>query len=152
MLNEIRPPRRAVIVGAGLGLLTTTVAACSPSDKASATSTPASSAPAMTGAATAPGTGAPGTGALAQTAQVPVGSGLIVGDVVITQPTAGVFKGFSSVCTHAGCTVNKIADGKIICPCHGSEFNLDGTVSHGPAKRPLDAKNVTVQGDSIVES
>ncbi len=81
---------------------------------------------------------------------MPVGSGIIVDDVVIIQPTAGVFKGFSSVCTHAGCNVNKIADGKIVCPCHNSQFNLDGTVAKGPAKTPLDAKAVVVQGDSIV--
>ena len=67
-----------------------------------------------------------------------------------TQPTAGVFKGFSSTCTHKGCTVNKVADGTIDCPCHGSKFNLDGTVAKGPATAPLESKPVSVQGDSIV--
>jgi Rieske Fe-S protein len=56
----------------------------------------------------------------------------------------------SAICTHAGCTVSRITDGKIICPCHNSEFNLDGTVAQGPAKKPLEAKAVSVQGDSIV--
>jgi Rieske Fe-S protein len=69
---------------------------------------------------------------------------------VVTQPTAGVFKGFSATCTHAGCTVKNVADGTINCPCHGSKFNLDGTVANGPAARPLEAKTVSVQGDSIV--
>ncbi len=142
MLEEIRPPRRAVIAGVGLGALVTVVAACSASGK---TSEAASSAPASTGAS-----GAPGSGALAKTADVPVGSGVIVGETVITQPTAGVFKGFSSVCPHAGCTVSEITDGKIVCPCHSSEFNLDGTVAQGPANKPLEAKAVSVQGDSIV--
>jgi Rieske Fe-S protein len=81
---------------------------------------------------------------------VPVGSGLIVGDVVITQPTAGVFEGFSTVCPHAGCNVSKITDGNIVCPCHGSRFNLDGSVAKGPATKPLESKPVSVQGDSIV--
>jgi Rieske Fe-S protein len=79
-----------------------------------------------------------------------VGSGVIVDKVVVTQPTAGVFKGFSSTCTHKGCTVDKIADGTIDCPCHGSKFNLDGSVAKGPATTPLEAQAVTVQGDSIV--
>ena len=141
MLEGFRPSRRAIIVGAGLGALATAAAACSSADKpATAESTSAAAEP----------TGTPDTGALATTADVPVGSGVIVGDMVITQPTTGVFKGFSSVCPHAGCNVNKITDGKIICPCHRSEFNLDGTVAQGPAKQPLESKAVTVQGGSIV--
>ncbi|KAA0095918.1 Rieske (2Fe-2S) protein [Mycolicibacterium sp. P1-18] len=145
MLDRFRPPRRALIVGAGLGALATATAACSTADKpATAESTSSES---TSGAAPA---GTPGGGALAKTADVPVGSGVIVDDVVITQPTTGVFKGFSTVCPHAGCNVNKITDGKIICPCHNSEFNLDGTVAQGPAKKPLESKPVTVQGESIV--
>lgn len=144
MLEEIRPPRRAVIAFAGVGALATAVTACSTYGKTPASSgSESSAAPGDTSAAA-------GSGALVKTADVPVGSGVIVEDVVITQPTTGVFKGFSSVCPHAGCNVSKIADGKIICPCHNSEFNLDGTVAQGPAKEPLEAKAVTVQGDSIV--
>ncbi|MCW2512150.1 MAG: ferredoxin subunit of nitrite reductase and ring-hydroxylating dioxygenase [Mycobacterium sp.] len=145
MLEEIRPPRRAVIVTAGLGAVATAVAACGSSDKAPAASSEASSAPAP-----ASTSNAAASGALAKTADVPVGSGVIVGDVVVTQPTAGVFKGFSSVCPHRGCNVNAITDGKIICPCHNSEFNLDGGVVQGPATKPLEAKPVTVQGDSVI--
>ena len=79
-----------------------------------------------------------------------MGSGVIVGDVVVTQPSAGVFKGLSAKCTHKGCTVDKVADGTIDCPCHGSKFNLDGTVANGPAQEPLAVENITVQGDSIM--
>ncbi|MBJ7339139.1 Rieske (2Fe-2S) protein [Mycolicibacterium sp.] len=139
MLEEIRPPRRAVVVGAGLGALVTAVAACSSSGTTpQASSEAASSTPAPAGTP------------LAKVADVPVGSGVILEEVVITQPTAGDFKGFSSVCPHQGCNVSKITDGKIICPCHNSEFNLDGTVAQGPAKQPLEAKPVSVRGDSIV--
>ena len=87
---------------------------------------------------------------IAKTSDVPVGSGVIVGEVVVTQPVAGEFKGFSAKCTHKGCTVNKVADGTIDCPCHGSKFNLDGTVANGPAAKPLETKAIAVQGDSIV--
>ncbi|MGE0220083.1 ubiquinol-cytochrome c reductase iron-sulfur subunit [Mycolicibacterium sp.] len=81
---------------------------------------------------------------IAATADVPVGSGVIVDDIVLTQPTAGDFRAFSAVCTHAGCTLAGVADGTINCPCHGSRFNLDGTVATGPAKRPLEGKAVAV--------
>jgi Rieske Fe-S protein len=148
-LDEIKHPRRNVIAGAGLGLAATALTACSTYGKQPAASS-ASSAPAPAPAAPgSPGAPAPAA-ALAKTADVPVGSGVILDDIVVTQPTAGVFKGFSSVCTHAGCKVSKIEDGTIDCPCHGSKFSLEGAVVHGPAKDPLEAKAVSVQGDSIV--
>jgi Rieske Fe-S protein len=53
------------------------------------------------------------------------------------------------VCTHKGCVVNKVADGTIDCPCHGSKFHLDGTVANGPAQAPLPTMPVTVEGTSI---
>ena len=134
---QFRIPRKGFIVGAGLGV----IAACSgnkqtESGEGSATSS------------AAPGSAAPAN-TIAKTSEVPVGSGVIRDDVVVTQPTAGVFKGFSATCTHLGCTVATVADGTINCPCHGSKFNLDGTVAEGPAARPLDPKNISVQGDSI---
>ena len=145
-IPDIRQPRRNVIVCAGLGLIAAVVAACSTSGKNSS-ATPTGDAP--TSGAAAPG--AP-SGAITTTADVPVGSAVIVDDVVVTQPTAGVFKGFSSVCTHSGCNVSEVKDAKIICRCHGSEFNLDGTVAEGPATKPLESKSIAVQGNSIVSS
>jgi Rieske Fe-S protein len=139
-----------MLLGTGLGLVTAVVAACStygkkPEAASESSAMSTSPAPAMTG-----GPAAPAGNVIAKTADVPVGSGVIVDKVVVTQPTAGVFKGFSSTCTHAGCTVNKVADGTIDCPCHGSKFNLDGSVAHGPAQKPLAPENISVQGDSIV--
>ncbi len=147
-ISEFSISRQKVLLGAGLGLATAVVAACSTSGKQpEATSEPSatSAAPPTSGAA-----GAPAANVIAKTADVPVGSGVIVDKVVVTQPTAGVFKGLSAICTHAGCTVNKVADGTIDCPCHGSKYNLDGSVANGPATTPLASKNITVQGDSIV--
>jgi nitrite reductase/ring-hydroxylating ferredoxin subunit len=145
-LDEITQPRRNVLAGAGLGLAATALTACSSYGKKPAEPS-ARSAPAP--AQASPGAPA-AAAALAKTADVPVGSGVIVGDIVVTQPTAGVFKGFSSVCTHAGCNVSKIENGTIDCPCHGSKFSLEGAVVQGPAKAPLDPKAISVEGDSIV--
>jgi Rieske Fe-S protein len=143
-LEAFSPRRRTFIVGAGLGAVTAALAACSTYGKPAAGSSSSSATAAEKSGSSA------ALSALAKTADVPVGGGVIVGDTVVTQPTAGVFKGLSSVCTHAGCNVKEIADGTIDCPCHGSKFNLDGTVAHGPAAKPLEAKAITVQGDSIV--
>ncbi len=50
-------------------------------------------------------------------------------------------KGFfaeSAVCTHLGCITQwKPELDLIACPCHGSRFNKDGTIVHGPAPLPL---------------
>ena len=86
------------------------------------------------------------------TADIPVGGGQILTDqkVVITQPTAGTFMAFTAVCTHQGCVVASIADGMIVCPCHGSRFAItDGSVTGGPAPAPLAPVPITVAGATI---
>jgi len=96
--------------------------------------------------------GSSGTTDLAKTSDIPVGGGKVFKDqkVVVTQPVKGEFKAFSAVCTHQGCTVAKVADGTIDCPCHESRFSIaDGAVKGGPAPRPLPAKEITVKGDTI---
>jgi Rieske Fe-S protein len=89
---------------------------------------------------------------LGPAADVPVGGGTVYEslEVVVTQPEAGRFEGLSAVCTHTGCIVDKVADGLIQCPCHGSRYRLDGTVASGPAPRALPSRPVTVVDGSIV--
>ena len=73
---------------------------------------------------------------------MPVGSGIIVDGTLMTQPTAGVFKGFVARCTHAGCALT--GQGRqAVCPCHGSRFSIDGAAVRGPATQPLLPRAVT---------
>ncbi|MEV4972491.1 Rieske (2Fe-2S) protein [Streptomyces scopuliridis] len=139
--------RRTVVAAAGATGLAAALVACGGSG------TPAESA---AGEPAKPDDGADGgTGpadALAKTTEIPEGGGMVFADqgVVVTQPTAGEFKAFSSKCTHAGCAVKDISDGVIHCPCHGSQFSVaDGSVKAGPATRPLPATPIKVTGDSI---
>jgi cytochrome b6-f complex iron-sulfur subunit len=68
---------------------------------------------------------------------------------VISEPPAMLVhteKGFfalSLVCTHLGCIVEKKDQG-FACPCHGSRYDTQGNVTHGPADKPLKALRVEV--------
>lgn len=89
---------------------------------------------------------------LARTTDIPVGGGKVftAAGVVVTQPTAGQFKAFSDICTHMGAVIDRVADGVMQCPLHGSEFSVkDGSVVQGPATQPLPEKTVTVAGGDI---
>ena len=145
-LESLRLGRRTVFIGTGVSLIGIVVAACSTTKKQPAASSTVEATASTTATPTAPAQ----PKVIAKTAQVPVGSGVIIDDIVLTQPTEGVFNGLSAICTHQGCKVDRIAAGTIDCPCHGSKYNLDGTVANGPATLPLPTKSISVQGDSIV--
>ena len=143
--------RRAVIKNAGLAAAA--LAGLSGCTNYGAPTTPSSDASSATSGPTSAGGGATsaGGGATAKTADIPVGSGKIFPDIqaVITQPTAGEFKAFTSICTHQQCPVAEVTD-TINCNCHGSKFSItDGSVVNPPAPQPLAAKTVTVDGDSL---
>ncbi len=56
---------------------------------------------------------------------------------VIINKNGKELKILSSKCTHLGCKINNLEDDKLICPCHGSQFNLNGNVIKGPATASL---------------
>ncbi|MFI0368741.1 Rieske (2Fe-2S) protein [Actinomadura sp. 1N219] len=92
---------------------------------------------------------------VAKAADVPVGGGKVnaAEKIVVTQPSQGVFKAFTAVCTHQGCTVGGVSNGVITCDCHGSEFKIaDGSVQRGPAEKPLKEYPAQVKGGGIVVS
>lgn len=56
----------------------------------------------------------------------------------------------SSICTHFGCTVKWNAESnKFNCPCHGSQYDSQGRVVHGPAKRSLALLTVVVKQNQV---
>jgi Rieske Fe-S protein len=90
---------------------------------------------------------------LGQASAIPVGGGAIytAAKVVVTQPASGQYRAFSAVCTHVGCIVNKVTNGTIDCPCHGSEFKItNGAVVTGPAPSPLPAKQITIVDGQVI--
>ncbi|NUP20518.1 MAG: Rieske (2Fe-2S) protein [Streptomyces sp.] len=144
-----KPSRRTVVAAVGAAGLAVALTACGSEDDASDSSTEQGAAGG--GATSAAGGGAGGT-ALAKTADIPEGSGKVFGDqkVVVSQPAAGDFKAFSTICTHRDCPMIDLKEDTLSCSCHGSQFSvLDGSVKKGPATEPLAAKQISVSGDSI---
>lgn len=148
--------RRTVLRGVAIGGVSiATLAACgSGGGDATGSSDPggASSANGNSGGGSGGG-GSAGSTTLGPASQVPVGGGVIYADeqVVVTQPEADKYHGFSAICTHMSCMVSQVADGTIDCPCHGSRYSIeDGSVVNGPATQPLPPRNVTIKGKEIM--
>jgi len=80
--------------------------------------------------------------------------------VVVVRDDGGVYA-MTTICTHAQCDIShsgSISAAGLSCACHGSTFDLEGNVTHGPANRPLahfavavgTDGQLTVQADEIV--
>ncbi|KQY64346.1 MULTISPECIES: Rieske (2Fe-2S) protein [unclassified Nocardioides] len=149
--------RRHALGGLAAGLTLPVLAACSSDDGGGDSGSSADSTPTQSSDAASPAeSGSASTPAepegLVAAADVPVGSGVILDSVVVTQPTKGDFKAFSATCTHEGCKVSSI-DTEIHCRCHGSSYSItDGSVQGGPAPSPLPEEAVAVSGGQITLS
>ncbi|MET9833664.1 Rieske (2Fe-2S) protein [Streptomyces sp. NPDC006385] len=148
------PNRRTVVAAVGAAGLAVALTACGSDDDASGSSTEqgAGGGASTEAGGSSPEAGAGGGAALAKTADIPEGGGKVFSDekVVVSQPAAGDFKAFSTICTHRNCPMTDLKEDTLSCACHGSQFSvLDGSVKKGPATEPLAAKQISVSGDSI---
>jgi Rieske Fe-S protein len=161
--QDQRATRRGVLLGVGIVGIGGVLAGCStaavPYDANEEGQAPGEEAPSTpaaagaTGQAAGMGSGAPEGTLLGMVTDIPVGGGTVFMDqkVVVTQPAKGEFKAFSAVCTHVGCICNKVANGTIDCPCHGSEFKItNGAVVTGPAPTPLPTRTISVLTDGKI--
>jgi cytochrome b6-f complex iron-sulfur subunit len=57
----------------------------------------------------------------------------------------------STRCMHRGCQVEPEPD-RLACPCHGSEYSLEGAVLKGPTERPLTRFGVVETAEALVIS
>lgn len=133
--------RRTILAALGAAGAAAALTACGGSDDSSSGSSESSSAAGSGGEA------------LAKTSEIPEGGGKVFADqkVVVTQPTAGEFKAYSTVCPHQKQQINAVDNGLITCPAHGSQFSVtDGSVEKGPATSALTTANIKVEGDSIM--
>jgi Rieske Fe-S protein len=77
-------------------------------------------------------------------------------DVIVLNLGDNTFRAFSSICTHERCTVADYRNGRITCPCHGSQFDNAGRNVSGPAPLPLTeyavAFNATTRTVSVTKA
>ena len=81
-------------------------------------------------------------GEVSSISDIPIGEGAIVQEgadkLAVYHDSDGKIHTVSAVCTHLGCIVHfNSAERSWDCPCHGSRFDIDGEVLHGPASAPL---------------
>lgn len=62
---------------------------------------------------------------------------LLAARVIIIRTGANAFRALSAECPHAGCGVSVVDRPRLICPCHGSEFDFEGNRLGGPAPTGL---------------
>lgn len=68
--------------------------------------------------------------------------------IIVVQRGANKYHALSVRCTHQGCHVRPSGNA-LACPCHGSTYDLEGQVIHGPAKAPLQRFVVEVTANGI---
>lgn len=68
--------------------------------------------------------------------------------VALFRDAQGVYA-ISIICTHLGCIVKPSAQG-FECPCHGSLYAPDGSVTKGPAPRALNWLSVSINDGTVI--
>lgn len=70
--------------------------------------------------------------------------------IVIARVRDDAFSALDAICTHMRCTVAYNALNLTLdCPCHGSTYELDGTVIGGPAPRALAVFTASSDGTNL---
>ncbi|MGI5238023.1 Rieske (2Fe-2S) protein [Dactylosporangium sp. CA-139066] len=88
---------------------------------------------------------------LADTAQVPVGGGIVTNGLLIVQPVSGSYKAYDAACPHKGILVAAPQNGIATCPAHASTFSItDGSRISGPTPTGLKEVKIRVDGTKIL--
>lgn len=79
----------------------------------------------------------------------PSSDGVTFAENVIVVREKGFVLALSSKCTHLGCRIIDQEAGILVCPCHGSRFDLMGRPIKGPAHRPLQKLEFRKSDDNL---
>jgi nitrite reductase/ring-hydroxylating ferredoxin subunit len=74
------------------------------------------------------------------------------GTEIAVANVGGAFHAFGDTCTHMACSLAEgdLEETTVICPCHGSEFDVtSGAVLQGPAREPVETYETRIEADSL---
>jgi len=71
------------------------------------------------------------------------------GDVLTYRTAQDAFAAVTAMCTHEACTITGLNGQTYVCPCHGSQFNITGSVLSGPATRSLRTYATSLSGSTL---
>lgn len=73
----------------------------------------------------------------------------LLGSVWLVRHGAEV-RALSATCPHLGCAIDLAPDKKVFsCPCHTSNFAIDGATQSGPSPRPMDTLATRVKDEWV---
>jgi cytochrome b6-f complex iron-sulfur subunit len=71
-------------------------------------------------------------------------------NVIVARTQQNTYIAVSQACTHEGTAVQfQGANNRFYCPNHGATFSVTGTVTGGPANKPLTQYNTQVNGTTL---
>lgn len=69
--------------------------------------------------------------------------------ILINEGSDKSVRAYASACTHLGCRIERLENNLLICPCHGSRYDLDGKPVQGPAVKSLQSLPLEVMEDTL---
>ena len=74
------------------------------------------------------------------------------GSILVEHNSDDTYKALSGICTHQNCIVSEFDGSKsvFVCPCHGSQFDLNGNVKQGPATAKLSTYSTRIENNSLI--
>jgi len=74
------------------------------------------------------------------------------GAILAEHNSDDTYKALSGICTHQSCLVSAYdgSNSVFVCPCHGSQFDLNGNVKKGPASTKLRTYSTRVENNSLI--
>jgi cytochrome b6-f complex iron-sulfur subunit len=103
----------------------------------------------------APATGVVDAGDVSEFARAGINDKLAKTDRIFVVRQGDRLIATSAVCTHRNCVIRpaggggRSGDAELRCPCHGSRFAADGSVTRGPAGAPLPHYGISVRGGHV---
>jgi Rieske Fe-S protein len=72
-----------------------------------------------------------------------------LGTMLVVRKDATNVVALTATCTHEACTITGFTGSIFQCPCHGSQYDTNGSVVRGPAARSLRQFSATLANDVI---